>query len=110
MEPMQQKPIKNDKSFYYNTIKREFILFTLQQEGGIYPDIDTYTKQQWDEGITEFLDKQIPVLKRPQNLLNVAFNFYSTKEGYKFWNRISRAWKWRVKNTPIIQDAIKLRK
>jgi len=103
-------PIKNNNDFYFKTIKREFILFTLQQEGGLYSDIDYYTKVQWDESIEEFLTKQIPGLQRPQNLLNIAFNFYNTKEGYRFWDRVSKAWKWRVKNTPIIQDAIKLRK
>lgn len=94
---------------YFKTIQREFILFLLQQEGGIYPLVDYYINQNFKESIKEFLKKQIPVTK-PQNLLKIGFNFYNTKEGYTYWKRNSRAWEWKVKNSVPIQEAIQLKR
>lgn len=94
---------------YTETIKREFLLFLLRNNG-IYPKVSEYIFLNWKEDITVFLNKQIPVLKRPQRLLNIAFNFYSTKEGYGYWEKVAQEWKGVVFKNTQIKDAIKIRR
>jgi hypothetical protein len=94
---------------YTKTINRHFILFLLRK-GEEYELVNQYIKENWKEGIDSFLNKQIPVTKRPQRLFNIAFNFYSTKEGYDYWNKIANEWKEHVKKSIEIQEAIKIRR
>lgn len=94
---------------YTETIKREFILFLLRKDK-VYQKVDSYIHKNWKEGLSEFLYKQIPITKRPQRLLNIAFNFYSTKEGYDYWEKIAQEWKWYVFENKGIKDAIKIRR
>lgn len=96
---------------YTETIKREFILFLLRIDtsGTVYQNVIKYIKENWKEGLSDFLYNQIPVTKRPQRLLNTAFNFYSTKEGYEYWNKIAQQWKTLVLSSDIIKQVIKIR-
>ncbi len=99
----------NQQNQYFTIIKKEFTLFLLNQNEEIYNNTKMYIKKNWNENITSFLNKQIPATKA-QHLLNIAFDFSKTQEGVDYWKRVSRAWKWRVKNTEIIQKAIQLKR
>jgi predicted metal-binding protein len=78
--------------------------------GEVYRKVIHYINQNWKEGFTDFLYTQIPVTKRPQRLLNIAFNFYSTKEGYTYWKKIAQEWKSFVMANRSIKDVIKIRR
>lgn len=97
---------------YTETIKREFILFLLRIDtsGIVYQNVIKYIKENWKEGLSDFLYNQIPVTKRPQRLLNTAFNFYSTQEGYDYWNKIAQQWKDLVLSSDSIKQVIKIRR
>jgi hypothetical protein len=97
---------------YTETIKREFILFLLRIDtsGTVYQSVIKYIKENWKEGLGDFLYNQIPVTKRPQRLFNIAFNFYNTKEGYDYWEKIAQEWKRCVMANRSIKDAIKIRR
>lgn len=96
---------------YTETVKREFILFLLRKDtsGEVYRKVIHYINQNWKEGFADFLYTQIPVTKRPQRLLNIAFNFYSTKEGYSYWEKIAQQWKSYAMSNRSIKDVIKIR-
>jgi hypothetical protein len=93
---------------YFKTIKKEFIMFLLKEDGGIYQDVEFYLRRTWKCNIYQFLNEFLFAIK-PQNLLNTGFNFYKTKEGFDYWDRISRRWKEVVQRKYNIREAIKKR-
>jgi len=94
---------------YFKTIKKEFIIFLLKEQGGIYPIVETYIRRTWKRNIYQFLNDTVMDVK-PQNLLNIAFNFYNTQEGYNYWGRISKEWGMIVQRSYSIRKAIQNQK
>jgi len=98
------------ENYHFKIIKEEFLLFLMQHKDNIYPVVKAYIEINWAQDIDSFLDKHINHKNKPQNILNTAFNFYSTKEGYDYWNAISVQWKITLTRCERLKEVVKIKR
>lgn len=93
----------------YRQMVVEFLLF-LKENNALNGYQNAVRKQKWpyfktiENNINPFTIEPIKLLFNPQQyceLINKAFSWASTQEGYTYWEKLDRKWRRRIKDIEI---------